>query len=196
MNRPDKIAVFMKMALAMAELATCPKRKVACILLDKDYRIIGSGYNGMPRGVDHCTGENCSCTHAEINALDNCLEESSIKHIVTTCLPCGDCANKLLRTCRRPTIWYYETSKNSINPATHGQLMKPQDLTVQKWSAVPGFVPWRAKKVGGSYQAEGYVVSEFETLAGAKRYVFEFDLMTGVLHIFNDSQVVEFGVDS
>jgi len=194
MNRPDKIAVFMKMALAMAELATCPKRKVACILLDKDYHIIGSGYNGMPHGVDHCTGENCSCTHAEINALDNCMEESSIKHIITTCLPCGNCANKLLQASSRPSIWYHEASKNSISEH-HGFKVTDLDLHVQKWSEVPGFVPWRAKKVGGSYQAEGYVVSEFETLAGAKRYVFEFDLMPGMLHIFNDSQIVEYGVD-
>jgi hypothetical protein len=90
-----------------------------------------------------------------------------------------------------PTVWYYETSKNSIS-TEHAFKVTDEDLRMQKWSEVPGFVPWRAKKVGGSYQAEGYVVSEFETLAGAKRYVFEFDQMPSMLHIFNDSQVVEF----
>lgn len=194
MNRPDKIAVFMKMALAMAELATCPKRKVACILLDKDYHIIGSGYNGMPHGVNHCTGENCSCTHAEINALNNCMEESSIKHVITTCLPCYNCYSKLVANSFRPTIWYFESSKNStIIPSA--VRVKDDDLLAQKWSEVPGFIPWHAKKVGGSYQATGYVVSEFKTLAGAKRYVFEFDQMPGMLHIFNDTQVAEFTND-
>lgn len=49
--------------------------------------------------------------------------------------------------------------------------------------------PRRARKVGGSYQAEGTVVSEFKTLAGATRYVFEFDSPKGMLHIFGPEQV-------
>lgn len=49
--------------------------------------------------------------------------------------------------------------------------------------------PRRARKVGGSYQATGTVVSEFKTLAGATRYVFEFDEPRGMLHIFGPEQV-------
>jgi hypothetical protein len=119
------------------------------------------------------------------------MEESSIKHIVTTCLPCRNCLNKLLVNSFHPTVWYFETSKNSTLIPLAVRISN-KDLHTQKWSEVPGFVPWHAKKVGGSYQAEGHVISEFETLAGAKRYVFEFDQMPGMLHIFNDSQIAEF----
>lgn len=49
--------------------------------------------------------------------------------------------------------------------------------------------PRRARKVGGSYQAEGTIVSEFKTLAGKTRYVFEFDYPAGMLHIFGPEQV-------
>ena len=48
---------------------------------------------------------------------------------------------------------------------------------------------FRAEKIGGSYQATGTVVSTFYTLAGEKRYVFEFDEPKGMLHIFGLSQV-------
>jgi hypothetical protein len=49
--------------------------------------------------------------------------------------------------------------------------------------------PRRARKVGGSYQAEGTIVSEFRTLAGVPRYVFEFDEPKGMLHIFGAQQI-------
>lgn len=48
---------------------------------------------------------------------------------------------------------------------------------------------YRAKKVGGSYQAEGTIVSTFATLAGETRHVFEFDQPAGMLHIFGPGQV-------
>lgn len=47
----------------------------------------------------------------------------------------------------------------------------------------------RARKVGGSYQAEGTVVAEFLTTTGEQRYVFEFDVPQGMLHIFGQSQL-------
>lgn len=49
---------------------------------------------------------------------------------------------------------------------------------------------YRAIKIGGSYQAEGTVVSEFTTTAGAQRCVFEFDTPKGMLHIFSMEQVL------
>lgn len=47
----------------------------------------------------------------------------------------------------------------------------------------------RARKVGGSYQATGTVVSRFKTLAGRDRVVFEFDSPAGMLHIFDEGQL-------
>lgn len=48
---------------------------------------------------------------------------------------------------------------------------------------------YRAKKIGGSYQADGTIVSTFATLAGETRHVFEFDQPAGMLHIFGPGQV-------
>ena len=47
----------------------------------------------------------------------------------------------------------------------------------------------RARKVGGSYQANGTVVAAFKTLLGKQRYVFELDEFAGMLHIFNHEQL-------
>lgn len=48
---------------------------------------------------------------------------------------------------------------------------------------------YRATKIGGSYQADGTVVSEFVTTAGLRRCVFEFDTPKGMLHIFSMEQI-------
>jgi hypothetical protein len=47
----------------------------------------------------------------------------------------------------------------------------------------------RVQKVGGSYQADGYIVGIAVTTMGQVRYVFEFEQYPGMLHIFNEGQL-------
>lgn len=73
--RADKHITFMRMALLLAERSTCPRASVGAILLDSDGVIRGAGYNGAPRGMEHCTGDctfegHCARSiHAEENAI-------------------------------------------------------------------------------------------------------------------------------
>lgn len=50
--------------------------------------------------------------------------------------------------------------------------------------------PKKARKIGGSYQAEGWIVATFQTLEGEVRVVFQFDAFP-MLHIFRQHQVEE-----
>lgn len=52
----------------------------------------------------------------------------------------------------------------------------------------------RGRKIGGKYQATGFIVSLFQTTAGDERCVFEFDYPAGMLHVFTTEQV-EMGYD-
>jgi hypothetical protein len=47
----------------------------------------------------------------------------------------------------------------------------------------------RANKVGGSFQASGVIVAAFKTTEGAERFVFEFDVPKGMLHLYGASQL-------
>ena len=107
-----KLKAFMEIARILASLGTCKRRKVGCVLLDEDYKIIGSGYNGTGRGLSHCTdmpckgaefksGEGldlCEAIHAEQNALMQCHDIMKIKYCVTTTFPCAHCIKMLLNT--------------------------------------------------------------------------------------------------
>jgi len=47
----------------------------------------------------------------------------------------------------------------------------------------------KVRKIGGSYQARGYIVGVAVTTTGDVRYVFEFETFPGMLHIFNEGQL-------
>lgn len=105
---------FMKIATDISERSTCVRRHVGAILV-KDKRILATGYNGAPKGLDHCdvTGclreemhipsgerhELCRAVHAEQNAIIQAANygvsvEGSTLYCTTA--PCSLCAKMLI----------------------------------------------------------------------------------------------------
>ena len=84
MSRPSWDQYFLKIAQEVATRSTCLRRHVGCVLV-LDKRILATGYNGVPTGIEHCetrgclreqhnvpSGERhelCRGLHAEMNAL-------------------------------------------------------------------------------------------------------------------------------
>jgi len=107
--------VYMSVALAVAEMATCPIRKVGCVAVDARGRIISTGHNGVPVGHIHCTDSFCGdspclAVHAEANAIINCPDAQAIKDIHVTLAPCIECAKLIANTgCKR--VFYMEEHK-------------------------------------------------------------------------------------
>lgn len=56
---------FMEMAHVVAKRSTCLRRKVGAILV-KDKHILSTGYNGAPKGMDHCSETGCLREHMNI----------------------------------------------------------------------------------------------------------------------------------
>jgi len=112
-SRPTWDDYFMTVALAVASRASCVKIKTGAILV-KDKRIISTGYNGHPPGIDSCfvnggcrkekkgvkweeknTG-NCYTVHAEVNALIQTSGENAKGATMYSVLfPCADCAKTI-----------------------------------------------------------------------------------------------------
>jgi|DEB0MinimDraft_6_1074348.scaffolds.fasta_scaffold03729_2 dCMP deaminase len=110
--KPAHLQARLHQALALAQLSTCPRRKVAALIIDpRSMSIISDGYNGPPRkgpalcGEDLClrdalniaSGEQPStgCYHAEANAVLNAARQgSSTLHTLMICTtaPCEACA--------------------------------------------------------------------------------------------------------
>lgn len=56
----NKDKQWLRMCVAGAQIfATCAKAQFMCIIVDKQGRIAGSGYNGVPSGMTHCKDGGC-----------------------------------------------------------------------------------------------------------------------------------------
>jgi dCMP deaminase len=82
--RPSWDEYFMSIVELVKERSTCRRRKVGAIIV-KDKRILATGYNGAPKGCQHCLDigcmreelgvpsgqrhELCRAIHAEQNAI-------------------------------------------------------------------------------------------------------------------------------
>lgn len=115
--RPDRDELGLHLARVWATRGTCGRRRVGCLLFDRDGWQIGSGYNGPPSGEPHCSTDapcagfsapsgtglrRCEAVHAEINALSRCRDVREIHTCYVTCSPCADCVKALLNTpCER-----------------------------------------------------------------------------------------------
>jgi len=112
--RPSWEQYFMGIASLVAKRSTCLRRAVGAVIV-KDKRILSTGYNGAPSGIQHCidTGclrdqlnvpsgerhELCRGIHAEQNAIIQAAYHGvSIKGASLFCtnLPCSICAKMII----------------------------------------------------------------------------------------------------
>jgi len=120
-RKKDYDTTWMKMAVVLAGLSYCIKKKVGAILV-KDNKIIATGFNGspaknFPNNCEDETGKTHWHTiHAESNAItsvaastQNCLGAT----MYITCAPCGDCA-KLIYQSGVVRVLFLEFYKNSL----------------------------------------------------------------------------------
>ncbi len=113
--RPSWDEYFMEITETVARRATCLRRQIGALIV-RDNRILTTGYNGAPSGLDHCldTGclreaqnipsgerhELCRAIHAEQNAIiQAALHGISIKDatIYITNQPCVFCAKMIIQ---------------------------------------------------------------------------------------------------
>jgi dCMP deaminase len=120
--RIGKNDYFMRIAETVSLRASCPRRKVGCVLVSYQGNILATGYNGPPRHRPHCSDgapcngalsksgeglDKCAAVHAEQNALLQCGNVEDICAVYTTTKPCVHCVKMLMNTGAK-TIYYSE----------------------------------------------------------------------------------------
>ncbi len=116
---------FMGIARMVAERSTCLRRKVGAVAV-KDKRILATGYNGAPSGLEHCLEQGCLrekmnvpsgqrhelCRglHAEQNVIiQAAVHGVGLDGAILYCTnqPCLICA-KMLINCRFKSVYFLE----------------------------------------------------------------------------------------
>jgi dCMP deaminase len=112
LNRPHLDDYFMQIAAVVARRSTCLRNQVGAVLV-RDKRILSTGYNGAPAGLQHCDEvgcaregvasgtrhELCRAVHAEQNAIiQAALHGVSIEGATLYCThqPCILCAKMMI----------------------------------------------------------------------------------------------------
>ena len=113
-NRPSWDEYFMEMAELARKRTTCIRRGVGAVIV-KDNRVIATGYNGVPKGITHCSEagclrqqlgvpsgkmhELCRGVHAEQNAI---IQAAAMGHAIEgatlycTTQPCSVCTKMII----------------------------------------------------------------------------------------------------
>jgi len=110
---------FMSIAKVLAERSSCDRAYVGAVIVNKDNRIIATGYNGSVGSktpqcddIGHVMRDgHCIATlHAEINCIAYCAREGiSLKDskIYVTHFPCLNCTKAIIQSGIR-TIYYLD----------------------------------------------------------------------------------------
>ena len=112
----------MDIARVVATRATCPRRSVGAVIVH-DRRILTTGYNGAPRGLDHCPPDgqfhdwprgcmlNGHCIRA-VHAEQNAIVQAALTGVSTrdatlyvTCQPCNHCAKIIVNAGIRKVVF-------------------------------------------------------------------------------------------
>ena len=110
--RPSWDEYFARIVEDVARRSTCFKRQVGAIIVNKDYEIVATGFNGNVRGAKHCdetgcikdemglkSGEGqewCTAVHAEQNALIQAGKQSRDSMLYVNAFPCKICARLIV----------------------------------------------------------------------------------------------------
>ncbi|XP_076071795.1 deoxycytidylate deaminase-like [Mytilus galloprovincialis] len=109
---------FMALAFLSAQRSKDPKTKVGACIVNKDQRIVGMGYNGMPnnckdedfpwgKGQTAEDNKHLYVCHAELNAVVNKIQ-ADIRgcRMYVTLFPCNECAKIIIQSGIKKVIYY------------------------------------------------------------------------------------------
>jgi dCMP deaminase len=94
--------VFLKLAIQFSALSYANRAKQGCVIVDQASRIVSTGFNGTPHGVDNaCEKDDVTLPyviHAEANAILNSTKaDLSGCTLYVTQSPCIACAAIILQ---------------------------------------------------------------------------------------------------
>jgi dCMP deaminase len=112
-DRPEWDDYFIGLAEQAAIMSTCGKKKVGAVLVNpKTKQVVSTGFNGSPRGMEHCTDmtkhiceggclndeKRClRAIHAEHNAILSAKQDVSGMTMYCTDQPCENCTKYMIQ---------------------------------------------------------------------------------------------------
>ena len=137
---------FANIALLAALRSKDENTRVGAILVDKNNRIIGTGYNGLPSGIDETQFPTTNDTvnnsyentkypyviHAEMNALCNTtVFDISDSKLYCTLFPCCHCAKLLIQRGVKEIIYLSDKHHDDPEYIASRKLLDAANITTR-----------------------------------------------------------------
>lgn len=144
---------FMMIALVTAQRSPDPNTQVGAVLT-KDNIIIGTGYNGLPRGIRTFTinwardaknpllNKYPYVVHAEKNAIHNATVDTNESILYTTLFPCNECAKDIIQAGIKSIFYLKNKYKNSKEVEVSEWMLSQVDINCKQfeWNMKPDII--------------------------------------------------------
>ncbi|MBC5765268.1 deoxycytidylate deaminase [Ramlibacter albus] len=169
-NRPKALIGWHEMFMGVALLASARSKdhraRNGASIVSPDQRILGVGYNGLPRGCDDGDpvywsdndedpfhSRHSYVVHAEINAILNCvvhpLREATI---YTTQFPCPRCAQAIIQAGIRNVVYLREKKHHAAENQAALKMFAASGVKCESMEAFdPGAYGW-SRDLAGALQ--------------------------------------------
>ena len=134
---------FMGIARISALRSKDPKAQVGACIVNKDNKIIGVGYNGLPKGMED-TDELWNSeiklkyvVHAEVNALLNATKDLSNSTIYVTKFPCNECTKLLIQAGIKRVVFLENTESEKWNSKEAKYMFQQAKVELIPCKAIP-----------------------------------------------------------
>ena len=144
MPRQDIVSYGQAIAKEVARRSTCLDKQVGCVLMSETGIILATGYNGAPRGVEHCLdcaveqhdGDKswCVAAHAEQNAMLY-ADPEKVHYCFSTLEPCIMCTRMLMNTACKEVV--YDRSSNRSSNSCSGRFLWKRRNSPATWRHRP-----------------------------------------------------------
>lgn len=136
---------FMGVALLAAERSKDPNTRVGACIVDRQRRILSTGYNGFPQGCsddefpwnrDASLGETKYnfVVHAELNAILNTRGKSLADSILYVALfPCNECAKAIIQAGVREVIYLSDKYKGTESTEASRRMMTAAGIKLTRF---------------------------------------------------------------
>lgn len=136
---------FMEIAKTMSKRSKDPNTKTGAVIVDEHNKMIGSGYNGFPRGIragvlpwkregTFLETKYAYVVHAEENAIYTASRITEGCRIYTTLFPCNECAKAIIQSGIKEVIYAEDKYKGTDSVKASKRMFGLSGVTVRKYA--------------------------------------------------------------
>lgn len=139
---------FMLVAIISSLRSKDPSKRVGACIVNEDNVIVGTGYNGLPRGFDDdqfsweksdnfVDNRNSYVVHGEENAIANSRGELKGCRLYVTLFPCNECAKLIAQKGIKEIVYLAESNRHNEYVIVAEKILKNAGVKLTKSTVNP-----------------------------------------------------------